>query len=420
MSSFNHTRILTSPYIPDLASQYNDGNITITNSTTLNTTYNNVATIFDGGISAPPPPSDFYALDNNEVACTTTITFNSNTANKLVNEITFWSGTVLSGRIQINEGLSDDTGEISWTARTATGNINTLVPAVKNIISLSSAISHLQSIKIYWDTFDTGIANGNNDVRFYELSIKAHIPINESDLFEFNDSVLTTKAWNSSRYSGRQLQASAINEFTSGDVTYGKTPVLQNYTRNIYLGSRVIGMESGSNDDPTLTQFNGFSYVTVHEYITVNDDLSITRKSIRSTGDEKRDFVSKKGFYPIFYHDFPIGSEIEINTLDEKLVESLKPSYKVFNNSGQLQRLLLVQSHPDSGSKYNVHYSQSNQLFYATGSNVNSLGAKFTIFNQRLIMDEFFTGSLVATPPAWAGGSNPIEDSGDAVNPGGL
>lgn len=236
--------------------------------------------------------------------------------------------------------------------------------------------------------------------------------------FEFNDSVLTTKAWNSSRYSGRQLQASAINEFTSGDVTYGKTPVLQNYTKNIYLGSRVIGMESGSNDDPTLTQFNGFSYVTVHEYITVNDDLSITRKSIRSTGDEKRDFVSKKGFYPIFYHDFPIGSEIEINTLDEKLVESLKPSYKVFNNSGQLQRLLLVQSHPDSGSKYNVHYSQSNQLFYATGSNVNSLGAKFTIFNQRLIMDEFFTGSLVATPPAWVpGGSNPTEDSGDAVVP---
>lgn len=239
--------------------------------------------------------------------------------------------------------------------------------------------------------------------------------------FEFNDSVLTTKAWNSSRYSGRQLQASAINEFTNGDVTYGKTPVLQNYSRNIYLGSRIIGMESGSNDDPTLTQFNGFSYVTVHEYITVNDDLSITRKSIRSTGDEKRDFVSKKGFYPIFYHDFPIGSEIEINTLDEKLVESLKPSYKVFNNSGQLQRLLLVQSHPDSGSNYNIHYSQSNQLFYATGSNVNGLGAKFTIFNQRLIMDEFFTGSLVATSPAWVpGGSNPIEDSGDTVGIGGL
>ena len=171
-------------------------------------------------------------------------------------------------------------------------------------------------------------------------------------------------------------------------------------------------MESGSNDDPTLTQFNGFSYVTIHEYITVNDDLSITRKSIRSTGDEKRNFVTKRGFYPIFYHDFPIGSEIEINTLDEKLVESLKPSYKVFNNSGQLQRLLLIQSHPDSGSKYNVHYSQSNQLFYATSSNVNSLGAKFTIFNQRLIMDEFFTGSLVASPPAWAGGDNPVSTPG--------
>ena len=40
MSSFNHTQILNSPYIPDLASQYDNSNITIVNSEDLNTTYN--------------------------------------------------------------------------------------------------------------------------------------------------------------------------------------------------------------------------------------------------------------------------------------------------------------------------------------------------------------------------------------------
>ena len=64
----------------------------------------------------------------------------------------------------------------------------------------------------------------------------ANNPISQSNQVEFNDSVLTTKAWNSSRYDGRQLSAIEINKFTVGDSTYGKTPVIQNYTRNIYIG----------------------------------------------------------------------------------------------------------------------------------------------------------------------------------------
>jgi len=229
--------------------------------------------------------------------------------------------------------------------------------------------------------------------------------------FEFNDSVLETKAWNSSRYDGRQLQASTINEFTNGDTTYGKTPVLQNYTRNIYLGSRVVGMNSSSIDDGTLTHFEGFSYVTMHEYLTINDDLSITRHSIR--GDDKKN-TKKKRFYRSFYHDFPINSEVEIKLFDETIDDNLKSSYNIFNNSGQLQKMLLVERYDtdNTGSGYGVRYSGSNQLFYATSSIQNDLAAKFTIYNQQLIIDKFFTGSLISTPPAWAGGSN--QDSGPA------
>jgi len=224
--------------------------------------------------------------------------------------------------------------------------------------------------------------------------------------FEFNDSVLETKAWNSSRYTGKQLQASNINEFTDGDTTYGKTPVLQNYTRNIYLGSRVVGMNSSSIDDGTLTHFEGFSYITMHEYLTINDDLSITRRSIR--GDDETN-IKKKGFYRSFYHDFPINSEAEIKLFDETIDDNLNPSYNIFNNSGQLQKLLLVERHDtdNTGSGYGVVYSGSNQLFYATSSAQNDLGAEFTIYNKQLLIDNFFTGSLISTPPAWTGGSNP-------------
>lgn len=224
--------------------------------------------------------------------------------------------------------------------------------------------------------------------------------------FEFNDSVLETKAWDSSRYSGKQLQGTKINKFTPGDVSYGKTPVIGNYTRNIYLGSRIIGMNSGSIDDGTLTQFEGFSYITIHEYLTVNEDLSITRYSIR--GDIEGSDIRKKGFYQSFYQDFPMGSNVEIKIFDETIGQNLKPSYKIFNNSGQLQQLLVVERHPtqNTGSGYGVNYSGSNQLFYATSSNQSNLGAKFTIYNQQLLIDNFFTGSLVSTPPAWIGGTN--------------
>ena len=59
--------------------------------------------------------------------------------------------------------------------------------------------------------------------------------IDEASPYEFNDSVLDTQGWNSSRYDGRQLQASEINEFTEGDTSYFGTPVLQKSALDRYV-----------------------------------------------------------------------------------------------------------------------------------------------------------------------------------------
>ena len=239
-------------------------------------------------------------------------------------------------------------------------------------------------------------------------------PISQSNRVEFNDSVLETQAWNSSRYGGRQLTASRINVFTEGDSTYNRTPVISNYSRNIYLGSRVIGMREpglGPNDDPTLTPFPGFSYVTVDEYLTINEDDTITRRSVRGGVGQEDDLNAKKGFYQSWYKDFPIGSSIRIKTLDPKLVQSLEPRYNVFNNSGQLQKCLLVTRAPkvfnndlsvnhDSGSFYAASYTTASFRFdYVSGSgnpHGNDIGAEYSIFNYLLLVQEFFSGSLVA------------------------
>ena len=243
-------------------------------------------------------------------------------------------------------------------------------------------------------------------------------PISQSNQFEFNDSVLDTHAWKSSRYEGRQLSSNKINTYTAGDTTWAHTPVISHYSRNIYIGSRIIGMREsglGPSEDHTLTPFPGFSYITVDDYITVNADDSITKRSIRGGIGTDDDLNAKKGFYQAWYQDFPIGTKVMIKPLDSKLAQSLTPRYDIFNNSGQLQKALLVtKTQPvyeddaldyDSGSYYAASYTTSSRIFdFCSGSGnpqgAGDIGAEYSIFNQLLFINEFFTGSLVSNPDA--------------------
>ena len=250
-------------------------------------------------------------------------------------------------------------------------------------------------------------------------------PISQSNQFEFNDSVLATKAWNSSRYDGRQLQASSINEASSNDVgNNDKNPIVQKYTRNIYLGSKIIGMGNSlpiEREDSTLMNFPGFSYITVHEYITVNSDGSVTRHSV--TGDKVNgDNRIKKGWYQAWYDDFPINSGVSLRFFDESLETNIASKYEIFFNAGQLKKLLHVRefdtgSRNDTNQNFTAQYqtgSHSGQSATATvgsgqgsehrfhvksnNSTTTDCNGSFTIFNEEAIINKFFSGSLIGSP----------------------
>tara|TARA_Y100000114_G_scaffold99596_1_gene92762 strand:- start:28 stop:921 length:894 start_codon:yes stop_codon:yes gene_type:complete len=252
-------------------------------------------------------------------------------------------------------------------------------------------------------------------------------PISESNQFEFNDSVLATQAWNSSRYDGRQLQASAINEASSTDIgNNDKNPIIQKYTRNIYLGSKIIGMGNSlpiEREDPTLMNFPGFSYITVHEYITVNDDGSVSRHSV--TGDKVGgDNRIKKGWYQAWYDDFPINSGVSLRFFDESLETNIASKYEIFFNGGQLKKLLHVRefdtgSRHDAGAQFIAQYQTGSHSDQATSNTVgsgqgslhrfhvkannntttaNTMSGSFTIFNEETIINKFFSGSLISSP----------------------
>lgn len=182
-----------------------------------------------------------------------------------------------------------------------------------------------------------------SDLRIYEIVNLTYYPDPPTLLnFEFNDSVLETKAWNSSRYDGKQLAGAVINEFRAGDTTYGKTPVLRNYTRNIYIGNEIVGMAETSPEDPTLVQFPNFSYAQINSYITINADLSITRNEFDPSDINNS---KKKAFYRPFIYDLAEGSFCNFIMGDLTVKNNLKSKYPIYFNGGQLKKLLQLKTH---------------------------------------------------------------------------
>ena len=222
---------------------------------------------------------------------------------------------------------------------------------------------------------------------------------------EINDANFETKAWKSSRYDGSQTKTQVINKNTLGDVTFGLTPAVQKYTRNIYIGNAVIGMDDGG-EDQTLINFTNFSYIQTNKSITINFDDTISVNEIET---KKNDLDSKIGFYRSFYEDFPIGSDCRIVLLDNTIKSNLQSNYPVYFNGGQLQKLIRFDINTDIGGvgsindysgSYSVDGAGTSSIFqYAKESGI--ISASIAVFNRDSIIQNFFTGSLFESIAAY-------------------
>lgn len=170
---------------------------------------------------------------------------------------------------------------------------------------------------------------------------------------QLNDANLESKAWKSSRYDGSRTTTTTLNKYNNSDKTYGKTAAVQKYSRNIYIGNSIIGMDIDTNEDPSLVNFPNFSYVTTKRFITINSDNTVENTNIES---EKLTQEKKLGFYKSFYEDFPIQGGCQIIVNDENIRTTLKDNYNVYFNGGLLQKLIHIQSPPDGGNTSDLGY----------------------------------------------------------------
>lgn len=210
-------------------------------------------------------------------------------------------------------------------------------------------------------------------------------------IIEFNDSVLSTKTWNNPRYDGCETKTQELNKFTQGDVTYGKKTAVQKYSRNIYVGQKVLGYLDDlytdlAHTDPQSPDFNtgkytGFpdwSYVVLDKVFTVNDDDSLEQARKFETPEVE----SADGLGREFKSDFIIGTKCNIidytdvidpiNGLATK--PALQSQYTVQFNKGLLGKIAeavatkqdfnINVTTPDSGKEPNTfRFNPSDAAF---------------------------------------------------------
>ena len=244
-----------------------------------------------------------------------------------------YSGTVTAGNITK-----------SWADTTEFGYVNVLI---------NQSFTTLSELVIIINTDGTAFQESKlYDVRLYITIGKSSKP------FEFNDSVLTTKAWNSSRYDGRQLSGSKLNKFTAGDSSYGLTPVISNLTRTFYISSDITSLsknglrtnlrtgnleEDTDNpiEDPSLHYIPDFSYVIVNKSVTINKDNSIKVTDLSTFNTSPGGINRRTGFDREFQTNIPDGSFIGLKNLDADIKDRSDNSYKVYFNAGRLQPMFI-------------------------------------------------------------------------------
>jgi hypothetical protein len=173
---------------------------------------------------------------------------------------------------------------------------------------------------------------------------------------EFDDALLDLDGWKNPRYEGSKLVGRKINEYSppspplipvgttrwSGDITYGKNPVIENKIVALYFGTTIIGGDSGEDEaeEAAYVKLAGHSYVTIDKILLINTDTDqveiINRQN--TTQDAFKRFVDR---------DFPEGSRVNLKLIDKSVDNALNQNHFVKFNRGSLQKLYKYTANED-------------------------------------------------------------------------
>ena len=176
------------------------------------------------------------------------------------------------------------------------------------------------------------------------------VPVLEEWQIQHND-----QTWG---YNETIVSRSAIIPQTEieGDITYGKSPVIENYSNAVFFGNTVYGYQQS---DVFPGPGPDFSYVKLEKaYIFNSDDDSFFVQEIKSEGEDRT-------FQNLMQSTFPWATDFRVKLLDYDQENNLKTSYGVHWNRGYFSEIATY-STASANRTASGHYPGTGTKFIGT------------------------------------------------------
>ena len=133
-------------------------------------------------------------------------------------------------------------------------------------------------------------------------------------------------------YNETQISRSAIipEKNSEGDLTYGKSPVIENYSNAIFFGNTIYGYQQS---DVFPGPGPDFSYIKLEKaYVFNSEDDTFFVQEIKSEGEDRT-------FQNLMQSTFPWATDFRIKLLDYDQENNLKSSYGTHWNRGYFSEI---------------------------------------------------------------------------------
>ena len=201
--------------------------------------------------------------------------------------------------------------------------------------------------------------------------------INEEYSVEFDDALLDLIGWKNPRYNGSKLTGQKINEFNTGDISYGKNPVVEREQEVIFVGNTVIG----TAENPKVITLEDHSFLEINKIIVVNPDETIN--TIERTAE------NSEAFNRFITGNLLEGDKVNFRLLDFSTQTNLKQDYFVKFNRGLLMKVYTYTPTLDpfvnDGVFGGIGVSMKNKK-EAGGSDQNLSGSGMFGFGQNIVV----------------------------------
>ena len=161
-------------------------------------------------------------------------------------------------------------------------------------------------------------------------------------------------------YIDTQISRSTIipNKDPIGDITYGKTPVIENYSNAIFFGNTVYGYQQS---DVFPGPGPDFSYIKLEKaYVFNSEDDSFFVQEIKSEGEDI-------AFQNFMQSTFPWSTDFRLKLLDYDQENNLKTGYRVHWNRGYFSEIATYTTQ-SAHRTASGHYPGTGRNFIGTGS----------------------------------------------------